>query len=132
MERAGRPRASAGSPKNRAGEARHASLSPAHPRPFKGFGLSCVVVQPGCAFVQRLARAKHLTIRSMVITSPQGTNPSAIDMLEFRRALGHFATGVTVVTYQPEGIDEYRGTTVNSFTSVSLDPPSILVSLGRQ
>ncbi|HXT89086.1 MAG TPA: flavin reductase family protein [Trebonia sp.] len=68
----------------------------------------------------------------MVITSPQGTNPSAIDMLEFRRALGHFATGVTVVTYQPEGIDEFRGTTVNSFTSVSLDPPLILVSLGRQ
>ena len=68
----------------------------------------------------------------MVSTSPQGTGPSAIDMLEFRRALGHFATGVTVVTYKPEGIDEFRGTTVNSFTSVSLDPPLILVSLGRQ
>src|SRR5690348_2731394 len=60
------------------------------------FGVLCAVVQPDCAFVQRLAYAKHLTIRSMVITSPQGTNPSAIDMLEFRRALGHFATGVTV------------------------------------
>src|ERR1700761_4664429 len=68
----------------------------------------------------------------MVVTSPQGTGPSAIDMIEFRRALGHFATGVTVVTYQPEAIDEFRGTTVNSFTSVSLNPPLILVSLGRQ
>src|ERR1700757_3894292 len=68
----------------------------------------------------------------MVITSPQGAGPSALDMLEFRRALGHFATGVTVVTYQPSDIDEFRGTTVNSFTSVSLDPPLILVSLGRQ
>lgn len=68
----------------------------------------------------------------MVITTSQGTNPSAIDSVEFRRALGHFATGVTVVTYRPEGIDEFRGTTVNSFTSVSLDPPLILVSLGRQ
>jgi flavin reductase (DIM6/NTAB) family NADH-FMN oxidoreductase RutF len=68
----------------------------------------------------------------MVVTSPQGTGPSAVDMIEFRRALGHFATGVTVVTYKPEGIDEFRGTTVNSFTSVSLDPPLILVSLGRQ
>src|ERR1700739_4350057 len=68
----------------------------------------------------------------MVSTSPQGTGPSAIDMLEFRRALGHFATGVTVVTYKQEGIDESRGTTVNSFTSVSLDPPLVLVSLGRQ
>ncbi len=67
----------------------------------------------------------------MAITSP-GPQPSAIDAMEFRRALGHFATGVTVVTYQPDGVDEFRGTTVNSFTSVSLDPPLILVSLGRQ
>jgi flavin reductase (DIM6/NTAB) family NADH-FMN oxidoreductase RutF len=68
----------------------------------------------------------------MVITSPKATTPSAIDTMEFRRALGHFATGVTVVTYQPEGIDEFRGTTVNSFTSVSLEPPLVLVSLGTQ
>jgi flavin reductase (DIM6/NTAB) family NADH-FMN oxidoreductase RutF len=52
--------------------------------------------------------------------------------MEFRRALGHFVTGVTVVTYAPDGIDEFRGTTVNSFTSVSLQPPLVLVSLGRQ
>lgn len=66
----------------------------------------------------------------MVTASSAGA--SAIDSMEFRRALGHFATGVTVVTYAPEGIDEFRGTTVNSFTSVSLDPPLVLVSLGRQ
>jgi flavin reductase (DIM6/NTAB) family NADH-FMN oxidoreductase RutF len=66
------------------------------------------------------------------ITSSQGTTPSAISAVEFRRALGHFATGVTVVTYQPAGIEEFRGTTVNSFTSVSLEPPLVLVSLGRQ
>jgi flavin reductase (DIM6/NTAB) family NADH-FMN oxidoreductase RutF len=52
--------------------------------------------------------------------------------MEFRRALGYFATGVTVVTYVPDEVDEYRGTTVNSFTSVSLRPPLVLVSLGRQ
>lgn len=68
----------------------------------------------------------------MVLTSPHGTGASAIDTRAFRRALGHFATGVTVVTYLPEGIDEFRGTTVNSFTSVSLEPPLVLVSLGRQ
>ncbi len=68
----------------------------------------------------------------MVITSPQVPGPTAIDSAEFRRALGHFATGVTVVTYQPEDIDEFRGTTVNSFTSVSLNPPLVLVSLGKQ
>src|SRR5579864_7010806 len=68
----------------------------------------------------------------MVTASSTGTSLGAIDSMEFRRALGHFATGVTVVTYAPEGIDEFRGTTVNSFTSVSLDPPLVLVSLGRQ
>ncbi|MFN0168293.1 MAG: flavin reductase family protein [Bryobacteraceae bacterium] len=46
----------------------------------------------------------------------------------FRRACGRFATGVTVVTVcdpnrQPHGI------TVNSFTSVSLDPPLILICI---
>ena len=68
----------------------------------------------------------------MVTASSRGASPSAIDAVEFRRALGHFATGVTVVTYAPDGIDEFRGTTVNSFTSVSLQPPLVLVSLGRQ
>jgi flavin reductase (DIM6/NTAB) family NADH-FMN oxidoreductase RutF len=68
----------------------------------------------------------------MAIPSSRGTSTGAIDALEFRRALGHFATGVTVVSYLPDGIDEFRGTTVNSFTSVSLQPPLVLVSLGRQ
>ena len=35
------------------------------------------------------------------------------------------------MTYAPEDADEFRGTTVNSFTSVSLEPPLVLVSLGR-
>jgi flavin reductase (DIM6/NTAB) family NADH-FMN oxidoreductase RutF len=74
----------------------------------------------------------HVTIEGMVITSHHGAGFTAIDTVEFRRALGHFATGVTVVTYAPQDADEFRGTTVNSFTSVSLEPPLVLVSLGRQ
>ena len=47
-----------------------------------------------------------------------------------RDALGQFATGVTVVTTRtPAG--EAAGLTVNSFTSLSLDPPLVLWSLGR-
>ncbi|RBP80480.1 flavin oxidoreductase [Marinomonas rhizomae] len=50
------------------------------------------------------------------------------DPKEFRRALGNFATGVTVVTAQdPEG--NKVGVTANSFNSVSLDPPLVLWSL---
>ncbi len=49
---------------------------------------------------------------------------------EFRDALGLFPTGIAVVTaIDPEG--RIGGVTVNSFTSVSLDPPLILVSLAR-
>jgi len=49
---------------------------------------------------------------------------------EFRDALGLFPTGIAVVTTaDPEG--RLAGVTVNSFTSVSLDPPLILVSLAR-
>lgn len=43
--------------------------------------------------------------------------------------MGRFATGVAVVSYAtPEGP---RGITINSFTSVSLDPPLVLVSVAR-
>lgn len=49
---------------------------------------------------------------------------------ELRRALGQFATGVTVVTVR-DG-DAVRGMTANSFTSVSLDPPLVLVSIDRR
>jgi flavin reductase (DIM6/NTAB) family NADH-FMN oxidoreductase RutF len=46
----------------------------------------------------------------------------------YRRALGAFATGVAVVTVA-EG-ERAMALTVNSFTSVSLDPPLVLWSLG--
>ena len=53
--------------------------------------------------------------------------PTQIGSREFRRACGQFATGVTVVTVR-DG-DGARGMTANSFTSVSLDPPLVLVSI---
>ncbi|MPY77759.1 MAG: flavin reductase [Actinophytocola sp.] len=52
-----------------------------------------------------------------------------MDTRSLRRCLGRFATGVTVVTYRMA--TEARGATVNAFTSVSLDPPLVLVSLAR-
>jgi len=44
---------------------------------------------------------------------------------EFRKAMGCFATGVTVITVDLEG--EVHGMTANAFSSVSLDPPLLLV-----
>jgi flavin reductase (DIM6/NTAB) family NADH-FMN oxidoreductase RutF len=53
------------------------------------------------------------------------------DSQQFRDALGGFATGVTVITSY--SLDQKPiGITVNSFSSVSLDPPLILFSLGHK
>lgn len=49
----------------------------------------------------------------------------------YRRALSQFATGVTVVTTR-SAQGEPTGITVNSFNSVSLDPPLVLWSLALQ
>ena len=58
--------------------------------------------------------------------TPNATIPSDT----FRRVMGHFVTGVTVVTAldgeQPFGI------TVNALSSVSLDPPLVMVALDRR
>jgi flavin reductase (DIM6/NTAB) family NADH-FMN oxidoreductase RutF len=53
----------------------------------------------------------------------QPTRPS------LRSCLGRFATGVAVVTFASD--DGPRGITVNSFTSVSMSPPLVLVSVAR-
>lgn len=50
-----------------------------------------------------------------------------IDPMAMRRTMGRFATGVAVVTTEHDGVP--HGMTVNSLTSVSLDPPLLLVCL---
>ncbi|MBV9396552.1 MAG: flavin reductase [Bryobacterales bacterium] len=52
------------------------------------------------------------------------------DTRGFRHALGRFASGITVLTVHHDG--RPHGMTVNSFVSVSLDPPLILVSLDNR
>ena len=55
---------------------------------------------------------------------------ATLDAKDLRRALGHFVTGVTVVTTRClQG--SLQGITANSFSSVSLDPPLVLVSVAR-
>lgn len=49
----------------------------------------------------------------------------------FREVMGTFATGVTVATTSGDSGEPY-GVTVNSFTSVSLEPPLILVCLDNR
>ena len=51
----------------------------------------------------------------------------AFDSRAFRHALGHFPTGVCVVTSRTDGA--LMGMTVSSFNSLSLDPPLVLFSI---
>jgi len=54
----------------------------------------------------------------------------SISQADFRKALGSFATGVTVITVDHEG--EVHGMTANAFTSVSLDPLLVLVCVDHK
>ncbi len=54
-----------------------------------------------------------------------------LDPKELRRVMGHFATGVTIVTTRGADGTPY-GLTANAFTSLSLDPPLCLVCVDRK
>lgn len=47
----------------------------------------------------------------------------------FRQVFGRFATGVTIVTMKNE--EGFHGLTVNAFTSVSLEPPLVLICIQK-
>lgn len=54
----------------------------------------------------------------------------SVSDVEFRKALGSFATGVTVITLDEDGA--VHGMTANAFTSVSLDPLLVLVCVDHK
>ena len=58
------------------------------------------------------------------------TDSNEFDGRDLRRAFGNFATGVTIVTTLDAGSNPC-GFTANSFTSVSIDPPLLLVSIAK-
>jgi flavin reductase (DIM6/NTAB) family NADH-FMN oxidoreductase RutF len=58
------------------------------------------------------------------------TGPTTVSQADFRRALGAFATGVTVITVDEDG--EVHGMTANAFTSVSLEPLLVLVCVDHR
>lgn len=60
------------------------------------------------------------------LDDPEG---SVIDPVAFRGVAGRFATGVTIVTTVSG--EDHHAMTANSFTSVSLDPVLVLVSVAR-
>lgn len=55
---------------------------------------------------------------------------ATFDGAKFRQVLGHFPTGVTVITSMTDG--QPVGFAVGSFASLSLDPPQVLFCAGQQ
>jgi flavin reductase (DIM6/NTAB) family NADH-FMN oxidoreductase RutF len=53
-----------------------------------------------------------------------------VDPALFRRVMGRFATGVTVITAEHDG--EARGMTANAFMSGSLEPPLCVISIAKR
>ena len=53
-----------------------------------------------------------------------------VDTAQFRRVMGRFATGVTVITAEAEG--GVRGMTANAFMSGSLTPPLCIISVAKK
>ena len=64
------------------------------------------------------------------MTTSRRAQPPTFSPGEFRKALGMFATGVTIVTARAAD-GSLVGLTANSFNSVSLAPPLVLWSLAR-
>ncbi|MBN8870562.1 MAG: 3,4-dihydroxy-2-butanone-4-phosphate synthase [Solirubrobacterales bacterium] len=83
------------------------------------FGIKMVQVDEVARHVSDLAMIRDLE------PTEEGTSR------ELRSILGHFATGVTVLTTTDQD-GEPCGTTANAFTSVSLNPPLILICLARE
>jgi len=65
-------------------------------------------------------------VEELEIAGEEGEDP----VLAFRRTLGMFATGVTVITTTSQ--DQVHGMTANAFMSVSLRPPLVLISVDNR
>lgn len=63
----------------------------------------------------------------MTVALSSSPETAGFDARAFRKAVGHFATGVTVMTASADGVR--TGVTANSFSSLSLDPPLVLWSI---
>ena len=62
--------------------------------------------------------------------SPLPVEARSLTSDEFREVISHFASGVTVITARSDG--ERYGTTASAVTSLSLEPPMLLICMNKQ
>jgi flavin reductase (DIM6/NTAB) family NADH-FMN oxidoreductase RutF len=67
---------------------------------------------------------------SAAVAAATREKPMSVDQLEFRSVMGHFATGVTIVTTH-DGAGKLGGLTANAVASVSLEPAMVLVCVDK-
>jgi flavin reductase (DIM6/NTAB) family NADH-FMN oxidoreductase RutF len=77
-----------------------------------------------------IASFQRLGVKAVNMAEIAVFDDAPIDPIALRRAFGTFVTGVTVITTR-DANGTRRGMTANSFTSVSLDPPLLLVCLAK-
>ncbi|MCO1367061.1 styrene monooxygenase NADH-dependent flavin reductase subunit StyB [Burkholderia multivorans] len=65
----------------------------------------------------------------MINTEVAQRRVTADERSQFRKSISLFATGIAIVSVDAESAGEVHGATINSFTSISLDPPTIMISL---
>lgn len=61
---------------------------------------------------------------------PEARLVEACDQRLYRKVVGHFATGVAVITATHDGVD--HGMTASALASLSVEPPTLLVCLSRE
>jgi flavin reductase (DIM6/NTAB) family NADH-FMN oxidoreductase RutF len=78
-----------------------------------------------------MRRPRESVNESGTATAGTGAQPASerCDEQVFRDVIGHFTTGVTIVTARHDGVD--YGVTVSAVSSLSLEPPMLLVCLNR-
>ena len=93
------------------------------PGPAAASGVSLASDVPGVSGASAISSASAIPDASAISGAPTASGVSAA---ELREAMGHFATGVTVVT-SVDADGQPVGTTANAVTSLSLTPPLVLV-----
>ncbi|EIT71606.1 styrene monooxygenase NADH-dependent flavin reductase subunit StyB [Hydrocarboniphaga effusa] len=64
----------------------------------------------------------------MDVLKPTNLIEVVADSVQYRKSVSKFATGIAIITCEDDD-GKVHGMTINSFTSISLDPPTVLISL---